>query len=190
MNNIIIREATLADAEQIARVHVQAWQETYKDMIAEKDLNSITYKYRLEFRKKYLSKHDDETIHLVAVNNQGEIIGFCDAGPIRDGTPVRGEIYTIYILDKYKGMGIGKAFWNRAVDHLVNHELTPYIAWTLAANTIAIKFYEKHAGSVGTTKMTNMGECGDSDICKKYGEICYIFDKPVLGELLSNEPLN
>lgn len=46
MNNqftIEIRPATLADAEAIVRVHVTAWQESYKGIIEQSYLDKLSY---------------------------------------------------------------------------------------------------------------------------------------------------
>jgi hypothetical protein len=38
-----IREATLADAEGVARVHVDTWRSAYKEMVPDSYLDGLNY---------------------------------------------------------------------------------------------------------------------------------------------------
>ena len=40
---MIIRKATVADAEGVAKVHVDCWRTTYKSIISEKLLTNLSY---------------------------------------------------------------------------------------------------------------------------------------------------
>jgi len=53
-----------------------------------------------------------------------------------------GRIVLLYL----QFLGIGSQFLQKARDHLVQHNLLPYIAWVLEKNTKTRKFYEKHGG--------------------------------------------
>ncbi len=149
MNNqfaIEIRPATLADAEAIVRVHITAWQESYKGIIEQSYLDNLSYEDRLVFRKQILIDQAASSIHLVALH-ENQIVGFCDAGPSSTKSQdYRGEIYAIYLLEGYKHLGIGTKLMNVAMAHLSQHGLTPSITWVLEENKPACSFYEKYGG--------------------------------------------
>ena len=168
MNEITIRTAAIEDAVGITAVHVKAWQESYKGIIAQRYLDGLSIRKRLNLRKKILINNKSDVINLVAVKDN-KIIGFCDAGPIfKESDTYRGEIYAIYLLEYYKALGIGAQFMQKAKDHLVQHNLLPYIAWVLEKNTKTRKFYEKYGGQVFGQKINIIGS-------KEYKEIGYVF---------------
>jgi ribosomal protein S18 acetylase RimI-like enzyme len=172
-----IRVANLDDAAEIAQVHVQAWQESYKGIIEQDYLESISFKERLEQRKHILSTRSEKEKNLVACNQQGEIIGFCDMGENRhEKSSEVGQIYAIYILKQYQGKGIGYALWKHSVKHLVAHGLVPFNVLVLEHNWPARLFYEKQGGVVAYAQIVKLG-------CSSCKEICYSFHENVLNVL-------
>lgn len=145
---VTIRTATLKDAESIAKIHVKAWQESYKGIISQTYLDEMPLQDRLDLRKRILSEHNPDSIHLVATIND-QIVGFCDAGPaFTESNLFHGEIYAVYLLNEYKHSGIGSTLITSAHTHLTQKKLLPYIAWVLK------KIYQ-HADS-----MKNMADIG------------------------------
>ena len=65
-----IRTATIEDAESVAKIHVDAWKESYKGIISQVYLDEISFQNRLDLRKKILSEHNPDSIHLVAEVNK------------------------------------------------------------------------------------------------------------------------
>jgi len=166
--NIIIREATDLDAENITRMHIQSWQETYQNIVDQAYLDGLpnAFEERLKFRQEALSKKD-LAIHLVA-EKEGRIIGFCDAGIAREYKEAKGEIYAIYLLKEYHGSGIGKNLFHKASDFLLSNDLAPFVVWALKDNLPARKFYEKHGGIEVGKEVIEIGS-------KAYEEVRYIF---------------
>lgn len=72
-----IRKARLKDAEGIARVHVDSWRTTYKGIIPDDYLNSLSYEQRTELWKNNIGKKGNYV--LVAENTEEQVIGFTDA---------------------------------------------------------------------------------------------------------------
>ncbi len=102
-----IRRATINDAEGIAKVHVDSWRTTYKDIIPEEFLTNLSYKQRTELWIKNIGKTDNFVI--LAENKEGEIIGFADCWKRETNTePDSGDLTSIYILKEYQGIGLGK----------------------------------------------------------------------------------
>ena len=175
-----IRLATIDDAEKIAFIHVLAWQQSYKGIIDQGYLDSISYDNRLEMRKRQLEHNhllDSSSITvycLVAVLNE-KIIGFCDVGATKlpscsQNSLIPGEIYAIYLLGEYKGKGIGNMIWEKALSYLRKSNLLPFRAWVLSSNIPARNFYEKHGGMVTEKEQVQIGR-------NFYEEVCYIFNE-------------
>jgi ribosomal protein S18 acetylase RimI-like enzyme len=123
---------------------------------------------RLQLRKKILTSHEPNCIHLVALVND-KIVGFCDAGPaFTPNEQYRGEIYAIYLLEKYKNAGIGSALFETAKSHLVHKNLLPFVISVLKENHIACRFYEKHGGCYSGEETVEIDN-------KFYPESVYIF---------------
>ncbi|MEY9979826.1 N-acetyltransferase family protein [Lysinibacillus sp. RC79] len=102
-----IRKANIEDAIGIGKVHVDSWRTTYKGILPDDFLNNLSYEQRTELWKKNIS--DATNYVLVAENEQGEIIGFATGGKRKtNSVPNATDLTSIYLLEEYQGMGIGK----------------------------------------------------------------------------------
>jgi L-amino acid N-acyltransferase YncA len=101
-----IRKAMPADVKGMAKVHVDSWRTTYKDMFPEEYLQSLSY----ESREELWNRAIPNGYVFVAENDQGDIVGFSSGGRERTGNypGYEGELYAIYILQEYQGNGIGR----------------------------------------------------------------------------------
>ncbi|REB07312.1 GNAT family N-acetyltransferase [Sporosarcina sp. BI001-red] len=102
-----IRRASLADAKGIAKVHVDSWKSTYKNIIPDEFLETLSYDQRTDLWIRNISK--EANYIFVAENNQKEIIGFADCSK-KYGSAIEnsGDITSIYLLEDYQKMGVGK----------------------------------------------------------------------------------
>jgi hypothetical protein len=87
--NIEILPMIVEDTETIARIHTQSWQESYKGILEQEYLDSLTYVSRLEFRKKIITNQAQEELHI------GLCVGF-------SGTP---------LLDRFRSKNSCPAAW-------------------------------------------------------------------------------
>ncbi|KMY33025.1 GNAT family acetyltransferase [Lysinibacillus xylanilyticus] len=102
-----IRKANSQDAQGIGKVHVDSWRTTYKGILPDDFLNNLSYEQRTELWKKNIS--DATNYVLVAENEQNEIIGFATGGTRKtNSVPNATDLTSIYLLEEYQGMGIGK----------------------------------------------------------------------------------
>ncbi|MGE7929817.1 N-acetyltransferase family protein [Lysinibacillus xylanilyticus] len=102
-----IRKANSQDAQGIGKVHVDSWRTTYKGILPDDFLNNLSYEQRTELWKKNIS--DATNYVLVAENEQNEIIGFATGGTRKTNlVPNATDLTSIYLLEEYQGMGIGK----------------------------------------------------------------------------------
>ncbi|MEI2404675.1 GNAT family N-acetyltransferase [Niallia taxi] len=83
----------------------------------------------------------------VAENTKGKIVGFACGGKERSGefAGYDGELYAIYILEKYQGQGIGRKLTEAVKHHLREIGLTSMVILVLEGNK-AYQFYEALGG--------------------------------------------
>ncbi|QHT60827.1 GNAT family N-acetyltransferase [Paenibacillus lycopersici] len=143
-----VREAHRSDAEGIAKVHVESWLTTYRGLIAESYLANLTVERRL---RNWLWTFDnlrkDEAIY-VAESGDGNIVGFASGGSSRlqDGR-YEGELYAIYLLRHYQGMGLGRQLFQCIKAALKAGGCSSMMLWVLRDNPAAA-FYEAMGGRV------------------------------------------
>lgn len=143
---VTFREATLTDAEDVARVHIQAWQESYRNLLHSDYLASLDLGERILSRRKLLEAPPPDFKCFVALIHN-KLIGFCDMGRAHfDLSPIKGQVHSLYLLNDYKSRGIGTRLWYTAVDHLEQRSLVPYMNWVLEENHQARRFYEVKGG--------------------------------------------
>ncbi|TCP18025.1 acetyltransferase (GNAT) family protein [Scopulibacillus darangshiensis] len=137
------RKANSNDALGVARVQVDSWKTTYKNIVPDEYLEQMTYESREKKWKDIISKQ----AVFVAENNKGEIVGFSNAGKERTGKypDYKGELYAIYILKEYQGKGIGKLLLKPVVEYLKEKNIFSMTVWVLEKNKSRL-FYE-HLGA-------------------------------------------
>ncbi len=107
-----IRDATPADAEAIARVHVAAWRSTYRGLLPDDLLANLSEADRARYWRDQTEAIGTDATRgtvLVAEGEDGTVVGFASAGPERE--PDAGfdaELYAIYLLEDHQGRGLGR----------------------------------------------------------------------------------
>ena len=102
-----IRTATLQDARDIAKIHVQAWRSGYEGIMSAEYLRSRSVETRTEKWSEALSTRSPG-INLV-IELEEAIAGFCVYGPARDNDLTyesAGELVALNISPDYWSMGI------------------------------------------------------------------------------------
>jgi ribosomal protein S18 acetylase RimI-like enzyme len=155
-----IREACIEDAERIAIVHVESWKTTYKGIISESYLSSLSIEKRL---KNWLWTFGNLNVHekiFVAEDREDNIIGFSSGGRSRnDEFKHDGELYAIYLLRDYQRLGIGKMLFNSVVESLKDNGYSSMMLWVLKDNP-SVAFYKLQGGQALGQKTIAIG--GDS----------------------------
>jgi len=151
-----VREATIADAEGIARAHTRSWQASYRGILPDSVLDLVDVGQRVTSRRQILR---DETIYkLVAYETtRGEIVGFSDAGRSRQPGRWSGELYAIYLEHHAKRYGLGEEMFDRTASWLKANGMSSMIIWVLENNTHARRFYEAMGGRTGTRMHSRVG---------------------------------
>ncbi|MNV41100.1 Mycothiol acetyltransferase [compost metagenome] len=150
-----IREASIEDAEGIATVHVNSWKTTYTGIISESYLATLSVENRT---KSWVWTFENRTEYgkvIVAEDKEGKIVGFSCGGQNRNEQYRHdGELYAIYLLKEYQGIGIGRSLFNSVVESLKNIGYSSMMLWVLRDNP-SLGFYILQGGQrVGQKKIT------------------------------------
>lgn len=150
-----VREAFIEDAEGIATVHVNSWMTTYAGIVSDSYLATLSVENRT---KSWVRTFENRTEHekvFVAEDNDGRIVGFSCGGRNRNEEYLHdGELYAIYLLKEFQGIGIGKSLFNSVVETLKNNGCSSMMLWVLKDNP-SLGFYSSQGGQqVGQKKIT------------------------------------
>lgn len=143
--SIIFSEPTLADAEEIARVHVQCWQESYVDLLLADFLKELSVDARAVQWKKAIS---DPDVFVRVARDAGRIAGFVSCGEAREDAAKEadGEIFAIYILKLYHGRRIGRGLIAAAARYWLAKGGRSLFVLSMSGNNKAAAFYEALGG--------------------------------------------
>jgi ribosomal protein S18 acetylase RimI-like enzyme len=140
MAAISLRDALVADAPEIARVHVESWEAAYRGLISDAELDARTVAGKTAEWRQILG---DNREVLVAVDG-GAIVGFC--APRRDTVPPAQpvEIGALYLDPEHFRRGIGTRLLEAMLDRLRAHGDIRVTLWVLEGNVPARAFYARH----------------------------------------------
>jgi phosphoribosylanthranilate isomerase len=142
---IRLRRATPADAEALARVHAQAWRETYAGQIPEAVLGGLGAAGRTVMWREAVARGTPVQLALL----DGEIVGFGASRPQPDPSlAFAGEISAIYVLRRAQGAGVGRMLMAAMARDLLERGLRSASLWVLETNAGAQRFYRALGGRV------------------------------------------
>jgi GNAT superfamily N-acetyltransferase len=135
---VTIRRGTASDAEALAHLHLDVWEDAYTGLISQQILDDrrAAVDQRVERWRGIVAQDDPPWI---AVTADGPI-GFASAGAGRDNDldlDVGLELWSLYVRKQWWGTGVGFALFEVAVG-----DRAAYL-WVLANNERAIRFYER-----------------------------------------------
>ena len=166
-----IRPATVEDAPALAQVHVASWRETYRGLVPDAYLDSLSVPERTERWRGRLSGADPGAFTLVAEDDDGRSVGFATGGSERGGDPVyTGELYAIYLLQAAQRAGLGRRLVQAVVEQLLASGHTTMLVWTLAANP-SRGFYERLGGRYLRSTMITIGGAEVEDVAYGWTDI-------------------
>ncbi len=136
-DGVSIRRAEPADAEALAHLHLDVWDDAYTGLMPQGILDDRREKVdeRIARWREILTNAKDAT--WLADGPEG-LIGFAGSGPGRDNdTDIELELYALYVRASYYGTGVGYALFEQTVG-----DRAAYL-WVLADNQRARDFYER-----------------------------------------------
>lgn len=137
----MVRKGEKKDAVQIAKLKIENYRKTYKNIFSEEYLANMNIELE---KKKYI---DGLKKREVLVYCQDEkILGYIYYGRRTNNLEILpeyfGEISAIYVDIHHRNMGIGTKLINMALKNLMN-KYEKIILWCALENTESINFYEK-----------------------------------------------
>jgi GNAT superfamily N-acetyltransferase len=155
-DDVVLRNATVEDADGIARVHIATWQAAYRGIVPDDYLDAMDVGDRTARWRNVLEHPNGPT--WVAASDEA-VVGWANAGPARD-TDTRaapGELYGIYVRSDWWGRGAAPPLMTEALAWL-RERYPEATLWTLEANARARRFYEKFGWRFdGTTRQDDRG---------------------------------
>ncbi len=159
----MIRRPTPHDLDDLARIHVQAWNESYAGLLSAAELAARTVEMR---RAQWAQRIETETAIAYAPG-----LGFSQSGPQRDqrlarlGYPY--ELYALYLLEEAKGTGLGQTLFAKV------RPQDPFTALVIADNTRACRFYAKVGGTPLETRTDRVGK-------DEIDEVVFVWNAPFI----------
>jgi ribosomal protein S18 acetylase RimI-like enzyme len=140
---ISVRRARVSDAAAIGAVHVAAWRSTYPGILPDGYLSRMSASRQAMYYEGSIAAGG--TV-IVAAPNTGtpRLVGFTTAGPARVRGLGDGEIETLYVLDDWRDMGIGRGLLRAAAKDLAAKGCRSAFLWVLRDNPS--RFFYQHLG--------------------------------------------
>lgn len=158
MSTIEVRSAEDEDIQDLALVHVQAWQWAYRGLIPDVLLEGLDADQRARSWSQML--HEQMLPRPLVAVASGSVVGFIHADTSRDedADALTGEVTALYLVRKQVGAGTGHQLWGAALNQLRDSGHTALTVWVLKTNQRGRTFYERMGMTLdGATKRQTMG---------------------------------
>lgn len=179
MDQITIRPMTVNDVLGAAEIRVDGWKKTYKGIIDDKHLDSLS----IEEQAKKFEKLVGNDNFIVAIHDE-KVVGFCrfvyDNSFSSDLDYVDCELSAIYVHPDLKGKGIGTKLFDYVLERFNSQNKNTMILWCLADNVDSINFYKHMGGHIIESKQATIGN-------KNYEELGFVYN---IKELCSKKTEN
>lgn len=142
---VTVRPATLADAPEIAAVHVETWRAAYTGLIAEDVIAGFDIETRKRLWSEALSREPRPGSAVFVAEADGTVVGFVAVGAGDDA----GELYAIYVTPGHWGTGAGRALIARGEESLRESGFAEARLWVLDGNERAERFYRSAGWAPG-----------------------------------------
>ena len=141
----MIRVALPNDAAEIARVHVESWRSSYRGLLADEFLDSLS---EAGYADRWRRVIGDGASRVFVVEEPDGVVGFASGGRERAGeSGYEGELYAIYIVAGSQRKGHGRELVHTMAAALREKGLRDMIVWVLRDNVPAREFYERLGGT-------------------------------------------
>ena len=141
----VVFPAGPSDAEELARVHVASWRETYRGLLADAFLARMSEPgFARRFRRTLTQPGNSVT--LAAADRHG-LVGYAQGGASRRAIAGEAEIATLYVLRQAQGQGLGGRLMAETARALAAQGATSLMISVLRDNIRARGFYEHLGGA-------------------------------------------
>lgn len=145
MNPVVIREARIDDAEEVAGVHVRSWQVAYRGLIDQSVLDGLSIDERADGWRRIVADPLPTGLGILVAARDDRVIGWTSFGSGRDPDGLTdGEVYGIYADPAAWSTGAGHALLEAAEQRIAEAGHTRAYLWVLDGNERADSFYARH----------------------------------------------
>jgi GNAT superfamily N-acetyltransferase len=153
----VIRPATIEDALAMAHVHVSTWRTTYTGIVPAEHLANLSYERCQAGWIEHIQNQSGKEYTFVAEDQPGQIVAIASGGPLREAMAgFDGELYVLYVLKSFQGMGYGKQLVTQVAQTLISTGYHSMIIWVLKDNP-ACHFYARLGGQPIAEKVVEIG---------------------------------
>ena len=125
-------------------MHDDAWREAYRGIIPGRELERMVQRRGPAWWSTIIERGG----RVAVLEFDDGIRGYVSYGRNRLAvSPYRGEIFELYLLPEYQGLGFGRRMFDAARRDLAGNRLSGLIVWALADNERACGFYDISAAS-------------------------------------------
>ena len=127
---IEIRPAEVPDAPALAAVHEASWREAYTGILPHRALTSSIARRNTAWWVRTV-RHAGVLVLEVG----DKVVGYATFGRNRTGAlPQGGEVYELYLLPEYQGVGLGRRLFKAALERLETVGAKGAIVWSIEEN--------------------------------------------------------
>jgi ribosomal protein S18 acetylase RimI-like enzyme len=151
---VLIRQATIDDADALTFVQVESWKTTYAGIVPDSFLARLS---DVITSVKWRERLQAEELHTLVSENETGVVGFVSGGKLRE--PVGdydGELHAIYLLREVQRQGIGRMLTQSLAHTLHARGLQSMLVWVLEENP-AVDFYQRLGAVTVTRKSIEIG---------------------------------
>jgi GNAT superfamily N-acetyltransferase len=141
---VVVRQARPGDARAIAEVSVASRRWSYRDLLPEADLNSLSVeKASADFAEGLAELPPGSAVY--AAEMAGRIVGYAYVLPTPDNDlpAATSELGSLYVTEDAAGTGVAHALTDAAIEHAHAAGQGVLTAWVRRENGRARRFYEK-----------------------------------------------
>lgn len=159
---ICIRRAQAADAAAIAAVHVATWRSTYPGLLPDVYLAGLSVpRIAAGYQRGLLERRNGEAVFVAVAPPQMKeetprVVGFASCRRARRHGVADGEIETLYVLDDWRDLGLGRRLMRAGAAHLSAIGCGSVMLWVLSQNP-ARWFYQRLGARMVATEAIHVG---------------------------------
>ncbi len=151
-----IRKASKEDIKGISKVYVDGWRTTYRGLVPDDYLAELSYEESEKRWTNFLNNENGSFIY-AAINDAGEMIGFA-SGKSSGGENFDGELYSLYLLEECRGLGVGRQLVSAVAKHFKENGIFSMMVWVMKKNKSGLGFYERLGGTEYNHRTSTFGE--------------------------------
>ena len=169
MDNIIIRNATIDDIEEVAELHVNSWYETYSGIISQSYLENMRNNLLKRIERM---KNEFNLRKMIVVILDNEIVAFSEftlTNEFSKDLDIDCELCGLYVKNEYLGKGIGSKVFDYVKNIFVENNKKKMGLWCVKENNNAINFYIRKGGTQVKEKPFTLAG-------KDYSELAFVYN--------------